>query len=653
MKNKRRFRQVAFFAVIATLAWCAWYAIWGGGWKRVARRQGLDLSELQKLEQDKIVVVGRWSAEQVFVPYLNPEMPVFITSDSILNAYHVLLETLVISMEQENALRASEILQFLWKNLLSVDQSLRGKPELVQLAKKRAMIVLGTAIELLGDHAVQTDAKTAQLIHEEVERVEAASASFRPAWLGPIVAAIDYTRYRPQGFYDQAGLSGYFRAVSWLQSIPFLVDNDEQLLAMVMLGNCLGDSRFSALSDRSKKREQYIHWFSWYGDFLGDRNDWDLPVVAAKTPEVLNWDLDAGILEQLRQSLHAEAGQIRVGSPINDQITDEPIGLDFRVLSAYRTPDAVLFQHTTGQDRPLPSGLDVCVALGSDQAAQFLEQSDRERVIQEVKKVEQQFGGKNLYCDYLQCLSSLLDPPANGAPAFMANDAWKTKSCMTVLSGWTQLRHTWCLQETNGYIYTDGEEERQKPVGFVEPNPEFFSRLKKLCAQTAELLERQGIRRETVEVLRYLSNMAERLETLATQQLTNVPFTEDDRQFIVGYGDSLEAVICGHGKPAEKVSDSFSPARYDENVPRISHVAFNPMIGECLEAAIGHPHLMYVLYPTTFGEVLCRGVVIPYYEFSSTSRLSDTEWREGLSSSELPQPPTWENRLIAPDEKWK
>ena len=331
-------------------------------------RRKLTSSQIEGLGRDKIVVTEQDYLLQAFSPYVSPDMPVFITSDSILNAYHVLLEESVLQLEQANAQRLPEILQFLWKNLESADKQVRGKPGLAAGAKRRARIVLGTAIELLGGAMVRPDADTARLIREEVGRVEAASGQFKPAWLGPkddpTLLAIDYSRYKPRGFYSQSDeLSRHFRAAGWLQAIPFRVDNDEELLAILMLGNCMTDERFGG--DRMKQK-QYRSFFECFREFLGDRDDWDLSVAATAAPGKLKMDLGTEDLKKVRKSLLAKATGVKGEATVNDQIAYDIGGPAFRILSAYRIPDAVLFQRTTDINvfrRPFPSGLEVCIAL--------------------------------------------------------------------------------------------------------------------------------------------------------------------------------------------------------------------------------------------------------------------------------------------------
>ena len=61
-----------------------------------------------------------------------------------------------------------------------------------------------------------------------------------------------------------------------------------------------------------------------------------------------------------------------------------------------------------------------------------------------------------------------------------------------------------------------------------------------------------------------------------------------------------------------------------------------------LKLAFGRPRIIYVLYPAPDGSnVVCRGAVLPYYEFRSAKRLDDLEWKAMLDSKNAPDQPAW------------
>ena len=183
-------------------------------WKVTAKKAGLSSQQIRQLANDKILI-SEQRRLQVFAPYIDPTIPVFITSDSILHAYHILFEETISRVEQRNCERLPEILRFIWKNLENVDEGIQGNQDLATAAKDRARIVIGTALRLLGDEGIEPDAKVAAIIAEEVGWISAAEGTRKPAWLGPPdeldLLAIDYSRYKPRGFYANFGPLARYR----------------------------------------------------------------------------------------------------------------------------------------------------------------------------------------------------------------------------------------------------------------------------------------------------------------------------------------------------------------------------------------------------------------------------------------------------------
>jgi hypothetical protein len=712
----------------------------GYKWEDAAKKLGLTPDEIQQLSRDKVLVTNQ-AFKQVFTPYLGHGAPVFITSDSLLNAYHVLYEESVLRLERSNARKLPEVLGVIWKNLDAAGFGIKGKPELVAAARLRAKVVIGTALALLGDATIKPDAEAAKLIGEEVKRVEEARENMKPAWLGPPddgFLALDYSRYKPRGFYMRSEpLQRYFRAVSWLQSIPFRVDRDDELLSILLLGERIGGERAGL--------DQCFLFFRGFSDFIGAPDDWDITTALAAARDNNRIDLAGEGLAPTRAQLHENA-RIHHYQPMISHTRQLPPGdpsavadLAFRVLPAYRTPDAILFQRTTDLRvfefrRPFPTGLEVCAALGSTWAQGKIGGQDRKTVLKIIAESSDVFRGSSLYFGYLDCLRALLDQPEPDAPAFMKTEPWRVKSCQTALAGWAQLRHTWTLQAKQTAMY---ESEEMVPVGFIEPEPEFFSRMAKLVERTqrelkaagaitdgwtdvpvdiragADLIEAKDfahmdnagwrkLTRDEIQLVEHverilhgmkleaglgdrtkyyaeatgrlrrladdlekgklpverdvlrslyvmkvsyedlwrdLGERCRRLEALAQKQLRGVPFSDEETDFIQGYGWAIARIMLYNG-------NAYLDPRDD--APRVVDVVYNPNVKQYLEVGISRPRAIYVLYPTKTGEILCRGAVMPYYEFPNSERLTDAEWKSLLDSDKRPDVPDWVKPIVAP-----
>ena len=53
------------------------------------------------------------------------------------------------------------------------------------------------------------------------------------------------------------------------------------------------------------------------------------------------------------------------------------------------------------------------------------------------------------------------------------------------------------------------------------------------------------------------------------------------------------------------------------------------------------PRTIYVLYPVENRRILCKGSILPYYEFKSPKPMTDAEWKAMLDSEQRVPVPAW------------
>jgi hypothetical protein len=702
-------------------------------WEDAAREHKLSDREIALLRQHKFVIASEpW--KQIFQPYVSSKAPVFITSDSLLNGFHVLFEESIYRLEMAHARKLPALLATLSKSLDGASKQFKGDAELLQVARKRVDIFLATARCLLDAKVLPEDTALRKLVQEEVERVTAAKGASKPAWLGPPeegFLALDYSRFKPRGFYTKSGtLERYFRAVSWLQAVPWRLDNDTELCAFLLMSRAFHGP---------KEKDEGMPSGFWHAfrRLLGVGDDWDLP-SAYFFPDTMTREG----LKKVREDYRGRATQ-NGGPEINDQIrfapatADGKLELAFRFLSAARLPDGVLFQRTMKRElaeREFPTGLEVCAALGSPFARDRLGK-DVPKVLQEIERSRALFPKPtrrqdvSLYTEYLQCLGTLLERTEPDAPAFLHSDAWKSKTCQTALAGWAQLRHTFALQAKPGAHWMCAS---HCSAGFIEPVPEFYGRLGKLVEAAREILdeagalapsdgkeivndleaaaalvekarkEKNGLASLTPEELMLLGRfeprlddwlkkpdkdqtpekilaavssmlgayqgvmrggmspieikmmlgfdteiapqwkellaLCRRLEVLSHKQLRQIPFSEEEEDFLHNYGKTLGHIMLYGG-------NSYHTPRDD--APRVVDVYSNPTLGKHLHVGTDKPRLIWVLYPVKGVDILCRGAVLPYHEFAHGARLTDSAWQTLLASPERPETPAWIQPVMA------
>ena len=217
---------------------------------------------------------------------------------------------------------------------------------------------MGVALKLSSGQKVDAAPDLQKAIDDEAQRVIAASGTSKPEWLGPPDAgfeAIDYTRFKPRGLYNgRPALERYFRATAWMQAIPFRFSKDEEFAAWLMLYEGLDDYGNKPLYNA----EQEI--FSRFTGsmkgaltmLVGEPDDADLFGSSHFGVSDDGWDPKG--FNDLRQQWAkngpgADDGTVHV-SAINDQLAvagkDAKPERTFRILSAYRLPDAAMFTDT-------------------------------------------------------------------------------------------------------------------------------------------------------------------------------------------------------------------------------------------------------------------------------------------------------------------
>ena len=517
-------------------------------WHRAARSAGLSPKAIQHLEKEKVLLTAD-DFFQCFQAYLpiderdsisdKTELPYFITTDALFQAYSWCMQKSVANMEQMHAEQTREYLEVLMKSLNRVEDLITGNTEAIRAAKERAMFVIGVAATLM-DLKTNISESLKQDVEYEVTRIRLALGSGKPKRLilpSPTFSDLDYTIFKPSSFYAADPiLAGYFRAVRWLQLIPFRLSSDEDMLAVAMINLSQEQERLKKLNLNPKvaeyweAREQRLaelagptaHLLAiggFYQDPFGKEASKPIPewIKEARdwfglllTPNDDHWNKKA-----ITSTLQAAA-------------KDEVCAY---MASASSLADAVLIEKHSRSEGQMyfPNALSVASWLGSGYAAEVENADNKALVIR--SEAQKLIDGSDKYSDLhaesLRVLQRLFEPVPPDAPAFMKSRAWQAKSCQTALAGWAQVRHVWALQAKAQYSVGAGV---QGWPAFIEPIPDFFSGLAGLCHQ-AELhfqRARQGYdqRRQVAGKLRKMAdeheNPSDKNASIHEQRLTTL-----------------------------------------------------------------------------------------------------------------------------------
>ncbi len=318
-----------------------------------------------------------------------------------------------------------------------------------------------------------------------------------------------------------------------------------------------------------------------------------------------------------------------------------------------------------GPERCFPRGLDVMAVLGSEMAEDILrEEGDTEYGSKSDNKpvdvcsnsnnmsydiqlntLKSDFAGvnisewnQNLYWSWLYTLKPLLTEFGDGYPTFMQTEAWQKKELQTALASWTELRHDTILYVKQSYTPPRSVAMPPKPVGYVEPVPEFYARLLSLTQMTEEGLADLDVLTETEqERLQSLERILERLVNISKAELENKELNESDYEFIRNFGESMDSIVAGvdaRGMNTTIVADVHT----DCNTKKV------------LEEGVGYVNMILVAYNVPDGRIIVgAGPVFSYYEFKHPmdDRLTDEKWKEMLENEkESPEVQEWVKEIM-------
>ncbi|MCA9943979.1 MAG: DUF3160 domain-containing protein, partial [Anaerolineales bacterium] len=318
----------------------------------------------------------------------------------------------------------------------------------------------------------------------------------------------------------------------------------------------------------------------------------------------------------------------------------------------------------------LPMGLDVMAAMGSDRAYTILDnlgETAYANYPEQMQKMRAWTGGlsadewtETLYNGWLYTLQPLLAVPGAGYPQFMQSDAWLDKQLSTSLGSWAELKHDTILYAKQAYAEMGGGGYRPPPPkeaqGYVEPVPEFYTRLTALAAMTRDGLQERGLLAEKdANSLERLIRLASAFQVMAEKELRGEPLSTDEAYLIRYYGGELEHLVMASGDVPDE--DPLAQPFMDEEPQAavIADVATAPDYVRdgvadptVLEEGVGRVDEIYVVVPaaaedgTIFLQV-AKGGVFSYYEFPwpAADRLTDDKWREMLDNGQAPDRPVW------------
>jgi Protein of unknown function (DUF3160) len=633
----------------------------------------------QRLAQDGFVV-SPGAEKEFFTVYEKARyanVPIFVTSDSLLHVYHLLFDKILRTAEVQYFI---PLLRDLNAAVLDRTQNeyeaLQGTPW--EDAALRTVAYVGVASKLL-DRSVQVPGYAAGLVDAELALIDAA-AGIQPSPLFPgLEFGEDYTQYIPRGHYTRSDeLKAYFKSMMWYGRMTFRLKTDnpdigrDETRSALLLVHAL---RTADVAYRPAL-EVWADLYEPTAFFVGRSDDLTALQYIPVIDQVYGPGATAATLanDALLDTFIEEANKLPppliLGMVIMDTDDEEETTKGLRFMGQRFVPDAYIFRQLIYRNvgnrdnrRGLPRGLDLLAAMGSERAYQILDnlgETAYENYVQQMTKVQTWISGldvaawtETLYNSWLYSFRPLLEVPGDGYPAFMQSNAWVDKQLNTVLGSWAELKHDTILYAKQAYAEMGAGPMPPEPVppkGYVEPVPAFYARLAALTAMTRTGLGDRGLlAKDDSASLERLEGLALDLQAMAENELRNEPLAQEDYDLIRYYGGELEHLTMAAADTEQAEPGGFPTMDEEPQAAVVADVATDPSPpATVLEEAVGRVDEIHVVVPVVDDDgtvylQAAKGAVFAYYEFPwpADDRLTDEKWRKMLDEGQSPARPTW------------
>ena len=478
--------------------------------------------------------LGSTSFADVFYRIYNDDLPVFVSADAALHAWHFSYQRLLEEAEEtQMAIGLRSILNGMVAQLKLTTQTAAVRSGPLQESLKDADYFLAVARSLLSGGPAATVLGGDAAVAETLAAVAQLKFVDDPPGF-PMFGTrrtVDFSQFKIRGHYERSvELGQYFQAFMWTARTDlrgFQKDAREQSLrelgTAVVLAQLLQSSGQAAAWHQL---DDLIRLFVGPPDamtfvqmqpLLAAAGIASLEAIASSAPLIkLQRDIILGNLgEQLYQGdvYYSPFGPEQLQLPRSFAFTGQRFVADGwtlaqvvfdRIVWNEEIPGYTVFKKVL---RRYPSALDVAYGTlgnrpsGWEIARRMQDIAARGNLRDGLPyahnltalaatfdRMELAAWTNNIYARWLSALRALSDPTTDARfPEAMRTRAWAMRTLNTQLASYTELKHDTVLYAKQPYTASFLCEY---PAGFVEPVPEFWRRLKEMASSTADGLGR-------------------------------------------------------------------------------------------------------------------------------------------------------------------
>jgi hypothetical protein len=679
-------------------------SVWGDALyaRRIDSVYGLTGFEKQLIEKHGFAVSERLRQNSFVRQFLDAwenDLPIFISTDAILHAFHFhYVRTLAKVEKGVLKVQLMDLLASLHGSLPGLAPEYAGSPGMDQMFRD-VDLYLTVPRRLLGETVQPLYAENGGAVDTLIQMIMAEEVGTYN-FFSSVCRIIDFSQFKPRGHYTEPGwgntdppLEGYFRAMMWLgrMEIYLLAPESDGVGCPTPPPEDIRRQTIDAallleLMDHANAWPKYREMEDVLRFFVGDQDN-VTPENLQSLLQTLSISeagqlLDTLVLHRFQDSLAAQPwapqkilSQILYRDPLSPEQLEPAsafmlFGQRF-VIDSYVT-GSVVFDKIEFNGSPVcrlfPSTLDILFALGNDAAGQLLvpelEQYHYSTNLAALRYLIDSYGDEfwqsSIYTMWLKAIRAA-NPPAERTdlPGFMQTAAWWQEKMNTQLSSWAELRHDHLLYAKQSYT---GAAVCSYPEAYVEPIPEVFESLEDLgrVAHTrfqGLAFSDQGLKSEILSYFKLLEGVTDTLGQVAQKELDGVPLSADERRMLQSLiydmgicaptveGWYIRLLYGGWaiGDPEGDYSD-YLVADYHTTPTDCGGAA----MGWISHAGTGDVDMAILVAGVPGGQsVAFVGPVMSYHQYRTTNflRLTDQEWE--ATYMQRSSRPNWVNLYLA------
>lgn len=679
-------------------------------WQQIQAKFSLNPGQKALLKKNGFVVVP-WGGDDIVEPYKtlkNREIPIFVTTDTLLHLYHIQFNEILKRIEEEE----------FYDELITMSQAMLRRSEndyqifaqpMLKEAARRNVAYFAVALSLLQTPSRKIDFTIPSYVRKEVmqeiKNIEAHQGFMPSAILNSPDSRNpykeDYSQYVPRGHYTRSeALKSYFKAMMWYGRMAFLLKGGADALiaendaAIATIQASLISAELpNVRTDDATAGDIWNKIYSVTSFFVGIADDLTPYEYLSSLEKVFGRELTPNELvnEEKMLELKAELASLRnpeiyggsgvclIYPPVTREKLDKCLAdtKGMRLMGQRFVPDSYMFQNLVspavgmyigdgtpftmkmtqlGPARCFPRGLDVMAVLGSDRAYQILK-----------REGDTEYQGRDTsYDQQLKQLSREFTTFTK--EDWQRNLYWAWLYALKPLlsefgKGYPAFMQTvaWQDKELNTAL-ASWAELRHDTILYAKqsytptmtaiplppkPVPGYIEPVPEFYARMLDLIT---MTREGLSQLGVLSQEEDRrlgsLEAVLGRAL-RIAIKELEGEELT---DGEYSFIRDFGKGLDEVICGVEAEGKETTLVADAHTDTNQP-QEVLQVGVGYVDLLLVAYKVPDGRVIIgAGPALSYYEFKQpiSSRLTDEQWKQMLKSDQAPPRPAWTSSFYQP-----